>query len=180
MRRGQTLIEVLIAFAVTVIIGLGLVSAGLATQKAANAARNETQATKLAQEYAEKLRVLRDVKGWNLFISYLDSGSGHEYLLGSTESAIIKDWRLDNLTTTAPCDEGAPSPMRGEKITLDNVDFCRRIYVANYTAGSQSILFRVEVGWKEGSNTRSAKAETNFSRWCNANIDSNLATPCPN
>src|SRR3989338_9855914 len=63
-RRGQSLIEVVIGAGISVILAIALISTSLIVQKTARAAKNNTQATKLAQETIEQLRVMRDRKGF--------------------------------------------------------------------------------------------------------------------
>lgn len=179
MMRGQTLIEVLIAFAVTVIIGVGLISVGLATQKAAAGARNESQATKLAQEYIENLRVMRDAKGWTVFAQPITGNGQYRINIPAGSETNVANWTLASSSTTTGCEEAAPSVMRGDKITVDKVDFCRKITVSNYSTTTLSWNFKVEVGWKEGNNVRSSRAETVMSLWCGAVITGVTASPCP-
>lgn len=182
-KTGQTLIEVLIAFAVTVIIGVGLVTAGLATQKAAASARNESQATKLAQEYMEKLRVMRDSRGWKDFVLTLDSGE-YRINIPSGSEYNVANWSLSNawtLTGTYCVNSsiGTSSPLRGDKVTVGNVDFCRKIIIPSDPGSDIKAIFKVEVGWKEGNNVRSTRAETVLSKWCGAVIDASDPADCP-
>lgn len=58
--KGQTMIELIIVMAVVVIVVGALVFATIASLRNAQFAKNQAQATKLAQEGLEKLRSLRD------------------------------------------------------------------------------------------------------------------------
>src|SRR3989344_6045766 len=61
-KSGQSLIEVVVSAVISVILAIALISTSLIVQKTARAAKNNTQATKLAQETIEQLRVMRDRK----------------------------------------------------------------------------------------------------------------------
>jgi len=184
-RSGQTLIEVLIAFAVTVVIALGLVTVGLTTQKAAVGARNEAQATKLAQEYVEKLRVMRDSRSWDSFVLPISVSViplDYRINIPAGSENIVVGWAITNtsMSTTSPClDSTVSSVMRGEMVLVDKVNFCRKLTIAQYTAGDTKLGIKVEVGWKEGNNVRSSRAETVMSLWCGAAITGVTAAPCP-
>lgn len=58
--KGQSLLELLVVITVTTIVISALVFATIATLRNADFARNQTQATKLAQEGIERVRVGRD------------------------------------------------------------------------------------------------------------------------
>lgn len=60
--KGQTLIEALAAIAVAVIIVTSLVTLGIATQRAANTSRNQSQNTRYGEETLELIRSIRDAK----------------------------------------------------------------------------------------------------------------------
>src|SRR5437879_249242 len=99
MRRhrfnGQTLIEVIVALGVAVILAVSLITTSLITQKAARSARNNTQATKLAQEYIEQIRVYRDRKGFaNAFASVTENVC----LKLNTTNPTPENWTLDNIS----------------------------------------------------------------------------------
>lgn len=59
-KSGQSLIEVVIGLTVVTILAVGLVTTSLYTQKTSRSAKNETQATKLAQQAIEQIRIFRD------------------------------------------------------------------------------------------------------------------------
>ncbi len=61
--RGQSLIELVVVVAVIVIIVGALVFATIASLRNSDLAKNQAQATKLAQEGLEKVRSLRDRNG---------------------------------------------------------------------------------------------------------------------
>ena len=58
--KGQSLMELVVVIAVVVIVVAALAFATIASLRNANLAKNQAQATKLAQEGLEKIRSLRD------------------------------------------------------------------------------------------------------------------------
>lgn len=66
-RSGLSLLEVIISMAVSIILISGFVSAVTITIKNSQFARNQTLATKLAQEGLEKIRAYRDQNTWTTF-----------------------------------------------------------------------------------------------------------------
>lgn len=167
-KNGQSLIEVLVAFAVAVIIGVGLVTATLTTQRAAASARNETQATELAQQYLEQIRVLRDSKGYN----HIRDNIGCK-TISNSDTLNPVDWQL-----TSGCTVGT-APLNGDKVQLSNVkaEFWRKVTISD-TGDANRRKIVVEVTWKEGNNNRSTSAETIISKWCAGNITGQTADPC--
>lgn len=174
---GQSLIEVLIAFTVSVVIGMALVSAGLATQRASISARNKSQATKLAQEYLEEIRLIRDVKGFSSFMQYgcwkiktTDSGG-----VESTDPSV---WTLAMLALSA-CHSTISQMTNADKSTLNNTVFYRELKLTSLVPSS-STKVSVQVYWQEGVNTRSVFAETVLSKWCEGAVTGTPVTGvCP-
>ncbi len=77
---GQSLVEVLIALAMTVLLLTALVIATTQSIKNSRFARTQAQATHLAQIEVEKLRNIRDEQGWKAFL-----GSGGTETLPKTD-----------------------------------------------------------------------------------------------
>lgn len=61
--KGQTLIEVIVASSVGILVVLALTFAVIFSLRNANLAKNQAQATKLAQEGIERMKSLRDRDG---------------------------------------------------------------------------------------------------------------------
>ncbi len=131
--RGQALVEVIISLAIVVILAIGLISTTLVTQKTSRSAKADTTATKLIQEYVEKIRIFRDRKG---FASLPTSGS---YYIADSNPA-PESWSLTS----------------GQEIkTLDNVAFTRSL-VFSPGGKANRVLVTVTVSWPEaGGNTQS-------------------------
>ena len=169
-KSGQSIIEVLIAFAVTVVLGIALISAGLVTQRASISARNNSQATKLAQAYLEQVRVIRDVKGYTVFNGY--SGPPTCFTVGNDSSSDPSTW---NLTTPCPDSSGAPNNLTGQKVMFNSVDFYRKVTLGSPSATARDVT--VTVAWVEGTNVRDVVAATVLSKWCEGQI-TGTGTPC--
>lgn len=164
-KSGQSLVEVLIAFGVTVVLGVALISAGLVTQRASLSARNKSQATKLAQGYLEQVRIIRDLMGATAF-NNLGSAC---YTVTNSSSSNPDQWSLGSGCTggTAPCNVAAP--YNGELIALNNVNYCRKITLSAASNGARPV--QIDVSWKEGVNDRIVSAKTVLSKWCEGKVN---------
>ncbi len=153
-KSGQSLIEVLIAFAVTVIIGVGLISASLVTQRASTSARNNAQATKLAQQYIEQVRVIRDLKG---YVSLPSAAGCYKISAPSTDP---NSWTLLGTGVGAPC-----STISGDVVNIPEFKavFTRDLELAAPVNNTRKVTVRVS--WAEGTNTRSVQLESTLSQW---------------
>ena len=65
--QGQTLVEVIIALAITILVISSLVVGVVVAIKNARFAKNQSLATKFAQEAMEGARLYRDQYGWDQF-----------------------------------------------------------------------------------------------------------------
>src|SRR3990167_9128885 len=94
---GQSLIEVIVAFAVVVVVGMALVSASLATQRNSISARNKSQATELAQQYLEQIRVIRDIKGFSGVNGYSGGLQANCWKINNSTSSDPNIWTLNQI-----------------------------------------------------------------------------------
>lgn len=138
---GQSLIEVVIALGIVVVGVVALVSTTIFTQKTARSANAQTQATKLAEESLEQIRVLRDRKGYG----FLDTTSLCKVIDSSLPDP--NNWQLNNCV----------SP--GQTIVLDNISFARMIVISEITPGVKKMA-TVTVSWQESGGGRSVKNST--------------------
>lgn len=83
--KGQSIFELVIALAVTVLIVTGIVQVVTISIRNANFAKTQAEATRYAQQAAEWLRAERN-NGWDAFYS----------------KVAIGDWCLKNLDWTGP------------------------------------------------------------------------------
>jgi Tfp pilus assembly protein PilV len=169
LKSGQSLLEVMVAFTVSVVIGIALVSASLSAQRAANSARNQTQATKLALEYLEDIRIFRDVKGF----SSLTSGASCYQINYNSQATNPIQWTLDGA--------GGCAATNGDftASTFNNSTvFYRRILITDIPASTViSKKIMVTVNWTEGVNARTVSQETTLTKWCTGQV---AASPtCP-
>lgn len=74
VEAGQTLIEVIVASSVGILVVLALTFAVIFSLRNANLAKNQAQATKLAQEGIERMKSLRDRDG---AVDYIRTDSTH-------------------------------------------------------------------------------------------------------
>lgn len=178
--KGQSLIEVLIAFGVSVLIGVALITASLATQKAAQGARNQSQATKLGQEYMEKIRAIRDTSGYGS--TPFPSGPGSSstpacYRLNASSftSSDPTTWQMTSISCPA-------SPFASaDSISVDKTTFYRWITLSEVVSGTPDTTkekVAVDVSWTEGTNSRNVHTESIFSAWCPGSITGSSVSNC--
>lgn len=147
---GQSLIEVVISIAIAALLAISLISTTLITQRTSHSAKNNTEATKLAQEGIELIRVFRDRQGYSLL-----TDSTCFYLEESTSG---------NLDTLGKYPGNCPSsPSYGELIQLSsNVSFYRTYAVA---PAANAKLVTVTVEWDEPGGRKKVENETFLSQW---------------
>lgn len=150
MRRkfkfGQSLIEVVVAVGIVAVAVVALVSAIIFTQKTARSANLQTQATKLAEESIEQIRVVRDRRGF----SYLVNDSCWKLVI--TDPADPTTWNFSN---TAP-------NICPEIISLGNIAFSRSIKIEDGSNSRQKKV-TITVSWQESGGVRSVINSTFFS-----------------
>lgn len=133
--------EVVVAMGIVVVAVVALVSTVIFTQKSARSASAQTQATKLAEQTIEQMRVIRDRRDFG----YLTDGPC--FVLDATGAD-------PNLWSLAAC--GTPP-----SFTLGNIDFTRSIAVE--PAGSNKKKVTVSVSWQESGGTKKVENVTFFS-----------------
>ncbi|GEM_PF-6197806 len=149
--NGQSLIEVIIGVGVAIMLAISLIMTSLVTQRTARAARNNTQATKLGQEYMEEVRVFRDRRGFDLLPN---TNTCQRLIITGPDPAT--SWNF------ADCEIGSPD---GDCTTvLNNVVFCRSIEVSD-TIPLVKKLITVRVKWDEPSGAKEVKTETFLTKW---------------
>lgn len=151
--RGQTLVEVIIALGIVVVLAVGLISASLITQRASRTAKNNAQATKLVQQNIEQMRIYRDRRGYEA-IANSPAGNGC-YRLENTANPDINLWNLVSFA--------CPQLTLYESVPLDNVNFSRRVLIANGSS-STSKLITVEVAWNESDGVHKVASNTILSK----------------
>ena len=135
LTKGQSLIEVLVSITIVVMLAVSLITTTLITQKTSRSARDNTVAAKLAQEYIEQARVIRDNKGF----SAISDGC---YVINGSDP---NTWQL-------------VSCVPGDKPVLNNVTFTRKIDVSGRNDKSKQV--KVTVNWTDSSGTRTVTNTT--------------------
>ncbi|OGD87217.1 hypothetical protein A2870_03660 [Candidatus Curtissbacteria bacterium RIFCSPHIGHO2_01_FULL_41_11] len=145
-KKGQSLIEVVIALAVVVALAISLVTASLITQRTSRSASNNTEATKLALQTIEQIRALRDRKGFAELVN--NTGLSCKRLLMPASDP--KDW---SLTATGTCPENITSTI-----------FARAIFIEDDNPSSANRRkVTVTISWDESSGTQSVTNVTKLS-----------------
>lgn len=148
-KPGQSLVEVIVSVGIAVILSIALISAGLISSKTARSARNNTQATKLAEEYIEQIRVFRDRLGFSALSAV---GNGNCFVL-NTSNPDPSSWSL----TASGCPE---------VINLDKVDFSRNFTIADtLPADVNKKLITAVVSWPDPGGTQTVTSQTILSQW---------------
>lgn len=139
---GQSLIEVVISIALAAILAISLISTTLVTQRTSQSAKNSSEATKIAQELVEQLRVFRDRQGYDQILASacrLDSTNLNPDL-----------WTLQS----AGCDN--------DYIVVGTTTFYRQFSVVDQGDTKQVAL---TIGWDESGGHKEVRHDTVFSRW---------------
>lgn len=145
LKKGQSLIEVVIALAVVVALAISLVTASLVTQRTSRGATSNTEATKLVQENIEQVRVLRDRAGF----AALTPGSCE---ILDTTNADPSKWVLVSCSDTD-----------GEKKTLNGTDFLRKISIADPVPAAPKKIVTVTVSWTDSGGIQNVSNTTELS-----------------
>ena len=144
---GQSLVEVIIGVGVAVLLSVALITTSLITQKTARSARNRTQATKLAQEYIENIRIFRDRNGYDKLVT--DIGGKTEVCInvGSVDYANwIKSCAID-----------------GDVVALGKVNFRRKLEFTSPNASRLDVTATVK--WDDTSGPQVVVAKTFITKW---------------
>lgn len=193
MKRGQSLVEVLVAIGIATLLGVALLSTAVLTQKASRSAQNTANATKLVQEMLEELRIFRDQSSGKVgaFPSALTAGKSGCYVLSGakTSGALnLAPGNFDangNLTwvftpivsvgvgVTCPvANDSLPLTSNIEKIPSNKVDFYRYILfkkdAATTPPGLEGLTATVNVSWQEQSGWRTIADDVYLTTWCGA------------
>ncbi len=136
LRRGQMLVEVVIAISVAVLAILGLVSVTTKSVNNSAAAKRQVEATTFGTEVMQWIVAQRDISGWNA-VAAKATVSGQQYCFPtSLVNKTMNDW-----PTPGPCvgyQLGSP-PGFNRDVTL------------TLTVPAQEVQVDVVVSWIEGS-----------------------------
>jgi len=173
-QHGQTLIELVVSIGIVLIIITGVTILTIRGLQNSQFARNQVQATKLAQEGIEKMRTIRDNRFTvcgssttpNVIITNglwgVSCSAGCRYILNSTPSVCPSP----NVTSTLWINFTA-SPSLTEDITIGNIIFKRVVIVTDGSilggtpspnSGVKDI--NVTVTWTDSSGTHNSNVST--------------------
>lgn len=161
LAKGQSLLEVIIAFGAVAILAISLIATSLITQRTTRNAQDNIQGIKLAQQNVEQMRAFRDRKG---FISL--PGTDGCYTLSNTLNVDPTQWNL------AAC---SGVTVNGETITASNTTFTRKIILTSTTSNEKRV--NVIVTWNDSGGSQSVTSNTFLSSWCSGGIVP--GSPCP-
>lgn len=127
---GQSLVEVVVGLALAILVLGGLINAVVTSLRNSNFAKSQAEATKLAQQRMEWMRIKRDKEGWNSFPAI---SGGIAYVTGdcySINSSSLLLTKLSNCNTRASIGTTAFA----ETISISSincavspaVDYCRK------------------------------------------------------
>lgn len=170
LEAGQSMIEVVVGLSVATLLAVALITATIYTQKLSRSAKNGTQATKIAQEAIEQMRVIRDRKGYSYISTRHDSAD-----FGSKILTVDPDPANWVLTAAAAC------PAETIQYASTEPVFSRCITVQDGNNDNQKKI-TVTVTWTEaaveGSGARQVVNTTFLSKACDIQIGAG-PTPCP-
>lgn len=142
LHKGQSLVEVIIALAFATIIIIALVTITIKSIRSATFARNNSQATKFAQEGLEWIRSQRDQMDWNSFISNVKDGT----------------YCINNLNWLTPSSCGTD--------LINNLFQRTVIFIETDTAECYGgVGATVNVAWNDSTGTHTSNQKTCFSNW---------------
>lgn len=167
---GQSLLEVIVVIAVGVIIVGALVFATISSLRSANFAKNQTQATKLAQEGIERARVGRNrngnitgfVLGGGSVETWADSDLWNNFLSGSCKPCYFNvndKGELSHIGTVTTNAEKVPpeKPIFTRVINLSDENTRDLDGVEKY---KKEKILSVEVSWLDFAGSHQSKLTT--------------------
>lgn len=155
--HGQSLVEVVVALGVVIALAVALVTTSLVTQRASRTAKNNTQATKLAQQSIEQMRVFRDRKG---FVELVNNTGGCKKLVMPSSDpnppSPAPGWSISG---SSPCPE---------QIVQDQTTFGRSIVISNDSPSSPNRrVVAVTVTWTDSGGLQTVTSTTVLSNCVN-------------
>lgn len=149
------MIEVVVGVGIAVLLGVSLITTTLITQRTARSARNNTQASKLAQEYVEKMRIIRDRQSFDTLVAKVNAANNATCsYINDTDANLI-------LWTLVSC-----SDPRGKALALDKTTFYQRVMINGLLPVSgNKIDFRIIVEWDEQGSAKKIETQSFLTRW---------------
>ena len=152
--KGQSLVEVVVALSIAVLIVIAFTNATLVAVRDAQFAKNQNQATRIAQRSLELIRAVRDQDNevdsgtWNSLWGSSSLNSGKCYILNETDAT---------LTSATNCNDTSDQQ-------IDSV-FKRKIRLTNSPSTPGKIDVYVKVYWTDGRGTHASETTTLLTNW---------------
>ncbi len=166
-QKGENLIELIIVVAVAIIVVTALVFSTISSLRNAQFAQNQSQATKLAQEWIEKLKISRDkdenvvkVDTTTLWDDLLDDNIPD---LGGVYCFLIFKNGVVNLNGTCVSSLEAITPGLLNANTTESIEngrFKRYVLISNNGSNQNQKRFTVVVRWTDFSGAHESKLTT--------------------
>lgn len=151
MRKGQLLVEVLIAISVAMVALVGLIQVSNKSINNAGFARRQAEATTYGSELMEWIVTQKNISGWEGFVTHSSGASGTPYCFTASPPTAwpgIGSCTSSNVVVVA-------SP-------ATTTQYVRQ---ANLITGVNEILVSVTVTWTEGGRTVSSKQDRTIGRY---------------
>lgn len=141
-RKGQSLIEVLIALGIGVLVIVALVQSLVTSIKNSQFAKNQNLATRYSQDAVENIRSKRDNLGWSTMFSTYNNKT---YCIGTG----INSWTVKS----------------GSCPVLTDTIFTREAKFSDPGSSLEKLLVEVTTSWTDSSGTHSSKQKTFLTKW---------------
>ncbi len=141
-KYGQGLIELVIALGIAAFIIVALVQTMVTGAKNTRFAKNQSLATRYAQQTIEKIRNLRDTLGWALFFN---TYNGTRMCVGE---GVPETW-----TETIPC-----------PVNVENI-FSRAVVFDDSGDPGNTLTVSVTATWIDNDGTHKSEQNTELTRW---------------
>jgi|SRR3989344_809529 len=157
MRKGFTLIEVIVSIAIISLVSVGITFAISSSLSVAGRIKNSLVASGLSQEGLEIVRNIRD-KDWHsgaVFGTSLPSG---QYLV---------DWNSQSLLFFSDTFLKKDSSGLYNYVSGQDTIFKRKIIIENSAQNPATVekVARVEISWQEKSGPKTIQAELRLFNW---------------
>jgi Tfp pilus assembly protein PilV len=163
-QSGQSLLEVIIALGIAVAIIISFTNATINAVRSAQYAKNQNQATKLAQETIEIVRTIRDQDRdigsgdtWSeLWTTNMSATQTNGYK-GECYSLDKQNFSLAKAASTSSCDANRDQ-------VIDEI-FFRKINISDDGSILTKKTIKVEIYWLDNKGTHSAEVSTILTKW---------------
>ena len=154
--KGQSLFEVLIALSIMAVIIVGLINVTTISVRNTTFSRNNSAATRYAQEAAEWLRGQRDA-GWNTFVA---QGTVKVHCLDTLTWS-----NINNCNTTSTPPEQIPNTPFFREVDIDCYRNAGGAVVLCSDASADTLQANITVRWVDAQGSHTVSTPTQFTNW---------------